>query len=283
MSQVAEKDLRHAADRAIPAVALLKSLAAFDESEIAPILKNQFGLSPYEEIVVGMYLRVNKNVGSLLALNHIAHFQAAAMLARAVFELAVDLMLLDIEPSAVLKVRIFTQADRLRSMRKTAAYGKRAVVTLLDDTALQENYIQQVGTKVDAEITRLWPSKKNLLPGHWTGLDMSTRATRAGTYFEEYYHLMYIQLSWHVHGGLVGVYDLPPAHFAAIYGLALGLSCGMYEKVLQRVILRFRMSAADDAIYRKLEFAIKCSTLEQSDRQSYEALLQELGLSENHT
>ena len=201
------------------------------------------------------------------------------MLARSVFELAVDLMLLDIEPNAILKVRTFTVADRLRSMRKTAAYGKRAVTTLLSDTVLQENYIQQVGAKIDAEVAGVWPSRKEL-PGHWTALDLSTRATRAGTYFEEYYHLMHVQLSWHVHGGLVGVYDLPPTHFASIYGLALGLSCGMYEKVLKRVILKFQLSAADDAIYRKLEFAIKCSTQEQSDRQSYEALLQELGLSD---
>lgn len=62
MSQFTEEDLRKAADRAIPAVALLKSLAAFDEAEIAPILKNQLSLSPYEDIVLGMYLRVNRNI-----------------------------------------------------------------------------------------------------------------------------------------------------------------------------------------------------------------------------
>ncbi len=70
---------------------MLISLRKFDEAEVEPVCRGQLSLSPLEECQAVQYLRVQRNIDSMIALAHVAHFQALSMLARSIFELAIDL------------------------------------------------------------------------------------------------------------------------------------------------------------------------------------------------
>jgi hypothetical protein len=58
----------------------------------------------------------------LLEIKHAKHFQAAAMLARGVFELAVDMKMLEATPNGWVKTLAFDEVERLRSARKVVRY-----------------------------------------------------------------------------------------------------------------------------------------------------------------
>ena len=68
----------------------LSSLREFDRLEMQEVLSSQFVLTKREECFYALYLRVQRNVDTLLELKHVAHFQAMAMLGRAIFELYLD-------------------------------------------------------------------------------------------------------------------------------------------------------------------------------------------------
>ncbi len=82
---------------------MLTSLRKFDELEIDPVCRGQLALSKEEECRIVTYLRVQRNVDSMTALNHVAHFQALSMLARAILELSLDIRLMQLIPDASLR------------------------------------------------------------------------------------------------------------------------------------------------------------------------------------
>jgi len=51
-----------------------------------------------DDCFVGIYYRAKANVESLLSLKYLRDFQASIMLARSLFELAVDMKLIDVDP-----------------------------------------------------------------------------------------------------------------------------------------------------------------------------------------
>ena len=56
-------------------------------------------ISLREQCFIGTYYRTLGNIETLLVLNKSLHFQALTMLARALFELAVDVRLLEMIPN----------------------------------------------------------------------------------------------------------------------------------------------------------------------------------------
>lgn len=102
---------------------MLTSLRKFDEAEVDPVCRGQISLSPIEECRMVQYLRVQRNVDSMIALAHVAHFQALSMIARSIFELTVDLRLMPSVPDAAERIRCF---QSLKSLKAVQAAIKRS-------------------------------------------------------------------------------------------------------------------------------------------------------------
>jgi len=77
---------------------VMKSLSEFDKIEVRGVIQTLLSTSDRERCFIGTYQRATANIATLLEFKHAKHFQAIAMLARGLFELAVDVRLIDVIP-----------------------------------------------------------------------------------------------------------------------------------------------------------------------------------------
>jgi hypothetical protein len=75
--------------------AIVKNLSDCDASMVAPQIDGLTKTSQHDQCYIATYKRIHSNIKSILALNDVQHFQAINMIVRSIFELLVDLKLLD--------------------------------------------------------------------------------------------------------------------------------------------------------------------------------------------
>jgi hypothetical protein len=240
---------------------VLKSLAEFDRIEIQPILAGQLSKSAYEERIYGLYLRARANIQSLLSLRQVMDFQAIVMLARNLFELAVDIKLLAVIPDAVEKFAVFAEVEKLRAAEKIVAY-KSSHPGSKQDTTIVSSFIANCKTGIEAQRATLWPDAAPAKVGskgkplsHWSGKNLRERTQLLGEPFEEVYEAKYPQMSWYVHSaGLTG-FDLKRETYAQLAGVYFELSAMCFMKTLTIMIEEFKLGIADDKIKNKMRYA----------------------------
>ncbi len=93
---------------------LLQNLWDLDLKSIFWVVSNQLSMTRREKCIAVIHIRSHNNVTSILGLKHFAHYQAHSMLARTLFELAVDLALLDANSGAEERMLCFQQLETLR-------------------------------------------------------------------------------------------------------------------------------------------------------------------------
>ena len=201
-----------ASDNAGKLFAVVKSIREFDKLELAGILSGIISPTPRESCFLATYYRTAGIIDSLLLLDNPRHFQAAAMLARSLFELAVDIKLADKVPNSWAKMIFFVDVEKLRSARKMIEFAKSNPGRTVD-VSLQAEFVTKNEKRIEHNHGTLWPPKKpsTKLPQlkHWSGLDLSERAKLLGDPFDEMYNFQYPRLSWYSHAGLTGVINLP--------------------------------------------------------------------------
>jgi len=235
--------------------AVLRSLAKFDELEVRGVVSGLLSPTLPEECVMSIYYRASANISSLLELKTPKHFQAIDMLARSMFELAVDIAIFDKVQGAPIKMRIFQDVEKLRACRSAVQFAGMSTLTLQSSLQLQQDYI----TNNEARITRLvgstWPGVKFSALTHWSGMRLPTRVEMLAADMQELYALYYRQLSWSVHSGLEGFYGIKPETFARMGGMAFNLAARNYEKILSQVIRTIKLDKVDPLIDNKMKFA----------------------------
>src|SRR5882724_3346947 len=97
---------------------MVKSLDSFDRAEVRAVVNTIMSPSRREQCFIGTYRRTVANIATLQELKNTMHFQAIAMIARALFELAVDIKLMDIVPESCQKMTEFIDVEKLRCARK---------------------------------------------------------------------------------------------------------------------------------------------------------------------
>jgi hypothetical protein len=117
MSAVATFDPLQATDRFYT---MVKSLNEFDKMEVRGVIETLLSTSGRERCFIGTYHRATANIATLLELKQPKHFQAIAMLARGLFELAVDIRLIDVIPEGPTKIMEFTDVEKLRCARNVS-------------------------------------------------------------------------------------------------------------------------------------------------------------------
>jgi hypothetical protein len=127
---------------------MLTSLRKFDELDVDPVCRGQISLSPIEECQIVQYLRVQRNIDSMIVLAHVAHFQALSMMARSTFELTVDLRLIASVPDAAERMKCFQSLESLKAAKAAIGYskepnGSRVSKRLSDFAATRKDSIEE--------------------------------------------------------------------------------------------------------------------------------------------
>jgi hypothetical protein len=231
---------------------VLKSVHELDNELVLPVIKSLFSPSEREQCFIAAYYRTVANVRTLLTFSDASHFQAIAMLARAMFELDVDVRLIAHDVDAIDKIYAFRDYERLRTARDVVALAGAGKTT--DDVSIQKSFIAANETPIDAHCQKLWPKTKR--PPHWSLMGLRDRAKRLGAPFEETYETMYAQLSWDVHPGVAGVLNLDENAFPVKCGLALKVAFDSYADLLRAVAQELKIDKGVEKLADKIEVAL---------------------------
>lgn len=231
---------------------VVKSLNNFDKLEVKGVIDTLLSRTDEESCFVGTYYRTSGNIESVLELKHPKHFQAAAMLARGLFELAVDMRLLEVIQNGWNKMIAFADVEKLRCARKAVAF-KTVNPTANVDVNADDSFIANRAHEIERQHRILWPNKEGVR--HWSGHSLNVRVKLLKAPFEQIYEVEYPGLSWYVHAGLTGVINLEAVTFTYICSNAFKLAADSYWEVLRVVIRKFKIAKANEKIETKLDVA----------------------------
>jgi hypothetical protein len=233
--------------------ALVKSYRNFDNLEIFEVISSQLKLTPEEECYVATYYRVRGNVETMVEITHAKHFQSAAMLARAVFELGVDMMLLEKTTDGCIKMLAFSDVERLRSARNVVAF-KAAHPDADIDLTTYTAFITKDEKRLDALKLSIWPKGANKY--HWSGLGLDKRIAHLNSpVMDRIYVVDYPRLSWYVHSGVTGILNLKAEAFVHLCANAFWVAAVSYRESLEVIIRKFRIRKAVNKLDDKLDAA----------------------------
>jgi hypothetical protein len=227
----------------------LTSVMQFDELEVRGIIHGLLAPSDREKCFILIYWRTAANVMSLSKLNGHQHFQAITMIARSLFEMSVDLKLIDKIPNAVEKMIAFIDVEKLRCARKIVRFKHNHPGTTVDDSIYQ-SFIMSEKTRIEAIKAKLWPGAGKV--DGFANMNLAERSILAGLKYEEIYEVEQPRMSWQVHSGLTGVANLKAETFTHMAGVAIGSCIKSYETILTAMIDEFQIGRADEKIKNKL-------------------------------
>jgi hypothetical protein len=231
---------------------MVKSLDTFDRIEVRAVVDTLLSPSRREQCFIGTYRRIVANIATLQELRSAKHFQAVAMIARALFELAVDIRLVDIVPESCLKMTEFIDVEKLRCARRILRF-KADHPEVNVDTSISEAFVANNQSRVNTAKEALWPKSKRV--EHWSGIRLSDRVKLSGSPFEEIYALHYPYLSWQVHSGLTGIVNLKADTFTLLCASGFRLAADSYWETLSAMIREFKLEKVNEKIRGKMKAA----------------------------
>jgi hypothetical protein len=183
----------------------LKRLHDFTSQRLLPALDarlKQTEPSLKEAALRDTFVRIYLVVGSIIKLNHYKDFHVLASVVRTLFELYLDMHLLDREIVAdgFERFREFTGAKKFSTAKSRRNWAMQVKYPFDEKFPARTKYLQQVETqKVAERIQNLWDAEG--LPSHWSGLTMPDRAAKLGEEFIEMFILLYDLGNWYTHSG----------------------------------------------------------------------------------
>jgi hypothetical protein len=229
-------------------------LERFDNEHVRPRIETKEDHPPRELAIVSTYLRSLAHVRTFIELTHGRHFQAIAIVARALFELAVELPLIDKVDNGPEKHRLFSEVERLRTGRQIVAFHATGDVDEpLEYLWVYEKFIADHALRIDTEAKAMWPA--NPQPNHWSAMKLSKRVASIGAPFEEIYNTSYAQLSWYTHPGVAVVSTLDVSTYPAICGDAYGIAIRCYVETLKFMVGELKLREQDLLIDERLDLA----------------------------
>jgi hypothetical protein len=232
-----------------------KQLAVFVSESVRPIVDRELDALPYRRTCHTLFLRVQAWLVSLSKLDEPGDFQASSAAARAVFETAIDMVLIQHqEKQSVVKLMAWERSCKLKYAERHSAHSN-------DPDVL--DFIAKNRQAILSEREAAWGLNKNgkpLSPDRWTArnLEQDARAAEGHlpqTRFIKFYSENYAPACWYVHGsGVIGLLEIPRDFFPTLSALALhhvcifGLVCAEYALRLFNVF-----DAISEARFRRLE------------------------------
>jgi hypothetical protein len=232
---------------------VVKSLSEFDKAEIRDTMDTLLLPKDRDISFKANYSRAHTNVESILVLKRITDFQAIAMIARTLMELAIDVKLIDLVQDAAERMAAFADVEKLRTARRIVAFKKSHPDVLVDRN--YERFVDSEGTRIDAHRTAMWPGIKNTDLRHWAHLNLAERAAKVGGELEELHAIYYPQLSLYVHSGLTGIVNMSKEGFQALAGVTFNVVIKSYMAILTELIRAYKLYSANEKIREKMDLA----------------------------
>lgn len=231
---------------------VIKSLNEFDKKEIHGVMANLVAATDRDRCFKGIYLRAKANVESMLSLRYAKDFQAIAMITRSLFELAVDIKLIEQMPDAIVKIAAFSEVEKLRAAKMIVAFKSAHSAAVVDST-VPESFIKNNATSIETERKSLWGVKAKV--SHWSGKSLKERVALLKEPFEEVYEVKYPELSWYTHAaGLTG-FDLKPSSYEKLASTHHYLAAQMYKILLRAIVEEYQFVGWDSKILNKMKQA----------------------------
>ena len=237
---------------------VVKSLNLFDQQKVRGVIGGLLAKTERDHCFAGIYFRAKANVESLLSLKYVRDFQASVMIARSLFELTVDVKLIDVIPDAVRKIAVFAEVEKLKSARRIVDF-KAAHPNTTDTSPVHADFIKNNAARIEGLQSTLWPGAKSGANkiGHWSGSDLRSRAMLLKAPFDEIYDMKYAQMSWYIHAaGLTG-FDLKAETYPLLQATSFELAARCYTILLTAIIDEFGLAKADPGIKNHLDYARK--------------------------
>lgn len=170
------------------------------------------------------------------------------------FELSVDIRLIDRIENGPEKYRALSDFERLRSATRIVEFhSTNKVEEPLAHLSVYEQFINGNGGAVAAKAKELWPTQSK--PRHWSGKDLRDRAMLLGAPFHEIYDVHYAELSWYAHPGVAAIASFEARTYPLVCasGYEVGTRC--YRQTLLFMIDYLGLRETDAFIDKKLEWA----------------------------
>jgi hypothetical protein len=222
-----------------------KQLAVFASQSVRPILEREPNVLPHRRICHALFLRVHAWLNSVSKLDEAVDFQGTSAAARAVFETAIDLVLVQHEENqSVHKLLAWERSCKLKYAERQATHSSEPHVI---------EFIDKNKVAIVAEREATWGKTRNgkpVTPERWTArnLDQDARAAQLyvpTSHFVKFYSQHYIPACWYVHGsGVVGISEVPADFFPTLSALALHDVC-VFGQICAEYALRI-FDAFDD-------------------------------------
>jgi hypothetical protein len=222
--------------------AALRNLDKLERDDFREVIKSLFNPTLRERYITVNYQRAAFNVDMMVAIKDTKQFQTLSLLARTIFELAVEIKSIIRDADAAKKIELFSKMEVLRSSRRIVEFtggGPEA-----RRYQQQADFIAKYGAQIDADEAAMWPpnptkSKKQVIK-HWTKKDIRQRAKDLGDPFDRIYDVHYAQLSWMTHSGVVSPLNMTSAWVASFVSVVYSIAIDSYVEILEMLVSQFK-------------------------------------------
>ena len=197
-----------------------KCIYSFADEVMVPMLNGLIRPDEREEALKQIYLRMYLFLGSIIALNHLRHFQSVASATRSIFEVGIDIKALaaDTTGVAITKFHQFPEVERYRTAAQLLEFATTNSTITQSELSHERAFYDDAArkTRVEQQIT-FKKNGKPIYPKHWSG-NNNLRARAKNLNVEDWYVETYPRLSWYVHAGTTGTAAMSKEAFEAIFG-----------------------------------------------------------------
>jgi hypothetical protein len=235
--------------------AALRNLDRLEHEDFREIIKSQFSPTLRERYLTVNYHRAAFNVEMMLAIKDTKQFQALSLLARAIFELALEVKSINLDPDAAQKIELFSKVELLRSARRLVAFKKKHPDAQLHYQT-HEGFIVTCGQQIDAEAAAMWPASpvngRRPKVKHWTTRTVLDRAIDMGAPFDRIYHVHYAELSWMTHSGVVSPLNMTSEWVTSFVGIVYSIAAESYMQILEILVNEFKLYITNPHLKKKI-------------------------------
>ncbi len=235
--------------------AALRNLQKLEQEDFREIIKGQINPTARERYMTINYHRAAFNVEMMVGIKETKQFQTLALLSRTIFELAVEMKSITLDPNAAAKIELFSKMEVLRASRKVLEFKKTHPDSPIHHK-MQTEFVARNGAQIDAEELAMWPPNpktgKKRDVKHWTLMNVYQRAMASGDPFDRIYDVHYAPLSWMTHTGVIAPVNMTSDWVMSFVSSVYSIAIDSYMAILGMLVAEFRLSATNEHIMKKI-------------------------------
>ena len=233
------------------------ALNKFADKNVCPVVRAALQKTDHEKALAATYYRMCLFLRALAKLNDTVHFQVAAMAARSIFELLLDLKALAKDATLTHKFLDFTWVSRYHKAKQL--YNFLQANPNVDRTPHQHALalVNKPGVKQNREQmckSHGWVDSKGKLswPEHWSGKKILIRAEEAGIEYEEIYRSQFFIQSYYVHAGGAGIDSMSREALESAFAIAHALVQRLFAEATRIITKAFHLFEGDESLHERL-------------------------------